>query len=180
MVSGRSAGTHKYWPVTGGSSFSSLARSARAAAIFPPADAPPKMRPTDGEAFNSALFVITHFSASQQSFTPVGNLCSGARLRVAQRSLVSQERCVRHLPILYIGTNGAQVPSKHTTIEILICQIAHAPPSFVEHDDGGLPPSDGPATGWYTRTRMDAPSRVGISCSVSVTLSGIGPGMWYR
>ena len=48
--------------------------------MFPPADAPPTISPREGVASMSALWDMAHLSASQQSFTPVGNLCSGARL----------------------------------------------------------------------------------------------------
>ena len=41
----------------------------------------------------------------------------------------------------------------------------------------GLPPCGGPDTGWYTLTRIDAASFVATSCSVSFTVSGMGPGM---
>jgi len=80
LVSGSKAGTQRYWPVIGGSTFSSRALSARTAAMFPPADAPPTISPREGVASMSALWDMAHLSASQQSFTPVGNLCSGARL----------------------------------------------------------------------------------------------------
>jgi hypothetical protein len=79
-VSGNSAGTERYWPVMGGLSLSSRERSARAAAMLPPAEEPPTMRPREGVALSEALCVMAHLSASQQSLTPVGNLCSGARL----------------------------------------------------------------------------------------------------
>lgn len=79
-MSGSTAGTQRYCPVIGGSNFSSRESRARAAEMFPPADAPPTIRPRDGVALRFGLLAIAHFSASQQSFMPMGNLCSGARL----------------------------------------------------------------------------------------------------
>jgi hypothetical protein len=48
--------------------------------MFPPAEAPPRMSPAVGVALSSALCLMDQRSASQQSFTPTGNLCSGANL----------------------------------------------------------------------------------------------------
>lgn len=82
LVSGRSAGTQRYWPVIGGESCVSRERSARTAAMLPPAEAPPTMRPWVGEAFREGAFERAQVRASQQSWTPVGKGCSGASLGV--------------------------------------------------------------------------------------------------
>jgi hypothetical protein len=37
------------------------------------------------------------------------------------------------LPVLHIHTNSTQIPSKHPTVHVFVCEIAHAPPSFVVH-----------------------------------------------
>jgi hypothetical protein len=48
--------------------------------MFPPAEAPPTMRPRVGFAFNASALDVAQVRASQQSFTPTGNLNSGASL----------------------------------------------------------------------------------------------------
>lgn len=48
--------------------------------MLPPAEAPPTMRPRVGVALRVGALAVAHLRASQQSFTPVGNLCSGASL----------------------------------------------------------------------------------------------------
>lgn len=75
-----SAGTQRYCPVSGGFKPSSLARCASTAAMLPPAEAPPTMKPRAGFAFSDAALAAAHFSASQESLMPVGKGCSGARL----------------------------------------------------------------------------------------------------
>lgn len=80
FVWGRRAGTQRYWPVMGGFKAVSLARRARTAAMLPPAEAPPTRRPRVGVAFRVELFLMAQRRASWQSWMPVGNLCSGARL----------------------------------------------------------------------------------------------------
>ena len=77
---GSRAGTQRYWPVIGGWRFLSREWRARTAAMFPPAEAPPTMRPREGEAWRVGAWEMAQVRASQQSFMPVGNLCSGARL----------------------------------------------------------------------------------------------------
>ena len=79
-----SAGTQRYCPVSGGFKPSSLARCASTAAMLPPAEAPPTMKPRAGFAFSDAALAAAHFSAFQESLMPVGKGCSGARLGSCQ------------------------------------------------------------------------------------------------
>lgn len=110
------AGMSKASPVIGGESFSSRALSPNAAAMFPPADVPPTMKPADGSAprllaLSAAcvesrqhitpikappLAPLTHFTASHESSTAYGNANSGAN-RYPGFTAVQPSRCTNSL-----------------------------------------------------------------------------------
>jgi hypothetical protein len=147
FVSGSKPGTQRYWPVMGGSSFSSRDFRARTAAKLPPADAPPTTRPREGVALSSVLLVIAHLSASQQSLTPSGNLCSGARLYIV--SVTSYDIHVIKWSHRY-STFTQTAPKSRVNIRQFksssVRSPMHQPPSWYIMING-LPPSGGAATG---------------------------------
>lgn len=92
-------GTLRYWPVMGGSSFSSRDNKAITAAKLPPADDPPTIRPFRGLAFSVSALETAHFTASQQSLTLTGNGYSGASLKTLLMRAVKRcktRTCNRH------------------------------------------------------------------------------------
>ena len=64
FVSGRRAGTHRYWPVMGGESLLSRDSRARTAARLPPAEAPPTIIPCLGSALRVEALEVAHRRAS--------------------------------------------------------------------------------------------------------------------
>jgi hypothetical protein len=130
FVEGRRAGTERYWPVMGGCRPSSRERRARTAAMLPPADDPPTIRPLVGVALRSDEREIAHLRASQQSCTPVGKGCSGASLIVLSmytHAWLKEKRGGllgwkgNDVPVLHINSHNPQFSNKHPTIHVFVC-----------------------------------------------------------
>ena len=75
--------------------------------MFPPAEAPPTMRPREGEALRVGAWEMAQVRASQQSFMPVGNLCSGARLGLFVSGLDGDGELRGDAPVFYVYAYAA-------------------------------------------------------------------------
>lgn len=148
-------GTLRYWPVNGGDNFSSRARSARTAAIFPPADVPPTMNPVEGSAPNLFALAAAHLRMSQASSMDAGNGFSGAKRYSALIQVAPSDWHKFRLD----GVSPSGSPMQN-------------PPPW-NRMTSGLPDVGG-FVGLNNKARFLCPSLKGISSVVSCTPSG-GP-----
>jgi hypothetical protein len=85
------AGTHRYCPVSGGERPSSRAMWARTAAMLPPAEPPPTMKPVEGSAPRVLAFSAAYVSMKRQSQKIMGlpkyapDICSPISRRPRRR-----------------------------------------------------------------------------------------------